>query len=203
MLFGAGGHASVVLDALLQDRSRPDVVVVDDNIANAGRSLLGFAILCPQEDCLPVCSHFHVGIGDNRARARVFSERCRDESRAVTVAHPAASISSFADISGGCFIAAQSVIAPLTKLGRATIINHGAIVDHDCRIGNFCHIAPTSSLGGNVRIGDFVLVGAGANVLPGVKIGDGATIGAGAVVTRNVDSGAVITGVPAVMMKRS
>jgi acetyltransferase-like isoleucine patch superfamily enzyme len=40
-------------------------------------------------------------------------------------------------------------------------------------------------------------IGSGAVVLGGVTIGAGALIGAGAVVTRDVDAGAVVAGVPA------
>ena len=40
-------------------------------------------------------------------------------------------------------------------------------------------------------------IGSGAVILGGVTIGAGALIGAGAVVTRNVEPGAVVAGVPA------
>jgi carbonic anhydrase/acetyltransferase-like protein (isoleucine patch superfamily) len=42
-----------------------------------------------------------------------------------------------------------------------------------------------------------VWVGHGAVVMAGVKVGHGAVIGAGAVVTRDVDSYAIVAGVPA------
>ncbi len=50
-------------------------------------------------------------------------------------------------------------------------------------------------IGNNVWIGDNTLI------LPGVTIGDGAVIGAGSVVTKNVDSYAVVVGVPAKFKK--
>jgi len=40
-------------------------------------------------------------------------------------------------------------------------------------------------------------IGSGAVIMCGVTIGENATVGAGAVVTRDVDSGAVVKGVPA------
>lgn len=48
-----------------------------------------------------------------------------------------------------------------------------------------------------VVIGDYVFVGPRAIILPGVTIGKGAVIGAGAVVTKNVDEGSIVGGVPA------
>lgn len=47
------------------------------------------------------------------------------------------------------------------------------------------------------KIGRDVWVGANAVILGGVTIGDGAVIAAGAVVSRDVEAGAVVAGVPA------
>ena len=50
-------------------------------------------------------------------------------------------------------------------------------------------------------IGDKVMITCGAKVLGGITVGDGAVIGANAVVTRDVEPGAVMGGVPAVRLK--
>lgn len=56
---------------------------------------------------------------------------------------------------------------------------------------------------GPITIGDKVFLGRNAIVLGGVTIGDGAIIGAGAVVTKDVESGAVVVGVPAQPINRT
>ena len=53
-----------------------------------------------------------------------------------------------------------------------------------------------------IILGKEVWVGRGVTILGGVTIGDYATIGANAVVTRDVDGGAVVGGVPATPLKR-
>ncbi|WP_232845627.1 DapH/DapD/GlmU-related protein [Aurantimonas marina] len=52
-----------------------------------------------------------------------------------------------------------------------------------------------------VTIGHDVWVGHGAVIMPGVQIGDGAVVGANAVVTKNVESYAIVAGVPARLLR--
>lgn len=70
------------------------------------------------------------------------------------------------------------------------------ILAHDASMKKFLgytKIAP-------VKIGNNVFVGAGSIILPGVSIGDNVIIGAGSVVTKNLESGNIYGGVPAVKL---
>lgn len=53
-----------------------------------------------------------------------------------------------------------------------------------------------------VKIGSYVFIGPRAIILPGVSIGDGAVVAAGAVVTKDVNSGDVVAGVPAKFVRK-
>lgn len=194
-LIGAGGHARVVLDALLESGTNKSGIAARAD--TPAPDLLGLPVetpsIAPSLDGLS----FHVAIGAAGTRERLHVEADAVGGTALTVIHPAAAVSRFATIGDGSFVAAGAVIGPGAVVGRGVIVNHGAVVDHDCVVGAFSHIAPNASLGGGVIVGARCLIGAGAVVLPGTAIGDDVTIGAGAVVTRDVASDQTWTGVPA------
>lgn len=197
-LIGAGGHAKVVLDALLESGTDlPAIRIRDGRPEMQGRDLLGAAIDTPELDERLAGQDVHVAIGAIAARAGLLDRAAALGARAFTVIHPAARVSRFAEVGDGTFIAALAVVGPSARIGQGVIVNHGAVVDHDCVVGDHCHIAPNASLGGGVRLGHRVLIGAGAVVLPGVSIGDDAVIGAGAVVVRDAPDHAEWVGVPA------
>ncbi|MGE9985304.1 DapH/DapD/GlmU-related protein [Desulfovibrio sp. SGI.169] len=70
-------------------------------------------------------------------------------------------------------------------------INHGLRPDER----HIHHVAP-------IIIGENVWIGSGAIVLPGVTVGDGSVVAAGAVVSRSVEAGSIVGGVPARLMGR-
>ncbi|MFC5299832.1 NeuD/PglB/VioB family sugar acetyltransferase [Azospira restricta] len=197
LLYGAGGHGKVVLDALLTSvDDLSGLLVVDANPELHGTEFLGFVVAMPG-NCLALAPrNFHVSIGRCDVRRSVHEQLAGRGHEAMTVVHPEAVVSRFARVESGSFLAARSVLGPGAAVGAGVVVNHGAVVDHDCTVGAFSHIAPNATLGGAVRIGPGVLIGAGAVVLPGVSIGEGATIGAGAVVVSDVAGFTTVVGVP-------
>jgi len=201
LLYGAGGHGKVVLDAL--QRCGISVIVVDDKIDKAGESLLGVSIRLITDICKADAGKAHIAIGDNHVRRKVVDKLSNQGWIIETVIHPLAIVSKHASIGYGSFVAPSAVVAPDAAIGRGTIINHGATIDHDCSIGDFCHIAPNATLGGAVAVGHNVLLGSGAVVLPGSRIGENAIVAAGAVVRHDVTAGTLVAGIPAVRKSSS
>ena len=84
-------------------------------------------------------------------------------------------------------------------------IGDGTLIGHQVVIATLNHVADPARradmIPKGVRIGKNVWIGAHATVLPGVNIGDDAIIAAGAVVTKDVEAGSVVGGVPAKKIK--
>jgi len=202
-LIGAGGHCKVVLDALLAGGAPiEEIRIRDANHDLHGHGLLGVGVEYPEIDERMAGASVHVAVGSMQVRGRLYAAIAGFGAAALTVRHPSAQVSPFADIAGGAFIAATAVLGPGARLGVGAIVNHGAVVDHDCVVGDLGHVAPNATLGGGVALEDRVLIGAGAVVLPGLRVGSGATVGAGAVVTRDVGPNEVWIGVPATRQVR-
>jgi sugar O-acyltransferase (sialic acid O-acetyltransferase NeuD family) len=203
LLFGAGGHGKVVMDALRAlDHPPVAVIVVDEDVNLQGRDFFGTPIRAPHDASRGWSGPFHVAVGSGANRQRITAALLAQGARALTVVHPAAVVSPFATAGGGCFVAAGAIVGPAATLGHGVIVNHGAVIDHDCGIGDFAHVGPNATIGGAARIGAHALIGAGATVLAGGVVGERAIVGAGAVVVSPVGSMETHVGVPAAAIPR-
>jgi sugar O-acyltransferase (sialic acid O-acetyltransferase NeuD family) len=197
VILGAGGHGKVVADAALAQGAWERVVATDRNPAKCSGELLAGVPLLPLAEAFALADAvFHVAIGGAGARRKEAREALAGRTL-VTVTHPSACVSAFAQVEEGSFLAAQCVVAPAAHVGACVIVNHGAVVDHDVQVQEFSHVAPRAALGGEARIGRNALVGTGATVLAGVRICDDTIIGAGAVVRQPITEAGVYAGVPA------
>lgn len=84
-------------------------------------------------------------------------------------------------------------------------IDDGALIGHNVVLATLNHdpnpAARRDMHPRPIHIGKNVWIGAGAVILPGVTVGDNAIVAAGAVVSRDVEPGTVVAGVPARKIK--
>ena len=202
LILGAGGHAQVVTDILLQSHdvgsNCQPIGFLDDDPALAGTAIMGLPVL----GTIAQLDEFDhdaviVAVGDNRTRACIFeSVRARGE-RIVNAVHPAAVLAPDVRLGEGVMICAGVVVNTGTVIGDNVILNTGCTVDHHNRIGSHAHIAPGVHLGGDVTIGEGTLIGIGSTVIPQRTVGAWSVVGAGSVVTKDVPAYATAAGMPA------
>lgn len=135
-----------------------------------------------------------IAIGDNKSRKFVANINLKDVDY-ITINQGIYVAAEYIGV--GVQIAPGAVVQNGVIIKDHTIINTSTSIDHDCIIGEYCHIAPNTTLCGAVEIGDGTLIGAGSVVLPGIKIGKNCIIGAGSVVTKNIPDNTKAFGNPA------
>jgi sugar O-acyltransferase (sialic acid O-acetyltransferase NeuD family) len=194
-LYGAGGHAKVIMD-ILENSGVSVSGLFDDNPVHSqvyGKSVLGK--YAGQSLDAPLL----ISIGDNKIRAGIAGKLSLEYGTAI---HQSAIISPSARIGVGTVVVQGAIIQVDAVVGEHSIINTGASIDHECQIGNFVHLAPGAVLSGNVTVGEGTQIGAGAIVIPGVSIGKWCRIGAGAVVIRDIPDHVEAVGNPARVTKQ-
>lgn len=189
-LFGASGHAKVVID-ILKLRGISTDIIFDDNPHSDFLSNIpvkhSFDLIISDSDKI------FVTIGDNFNRKKIATNYSFNSFNAI---HPRAIVANSSFLGeGNCFMAG-AIINSDTKIRNHCIINSGAVIEHDCVLNDYVHISPNASLAGNVSVGEGTHVGIGASVIQGVKIGKWAVIGAGTVVLKDVPDYATVVGVP-------
>jgi len=197
IIYGAGGHARVIIDIIEQVGIHKIIGLVDDT--GSINNLMGYPIARDVSNYLDKGVRAGlVAIGDNWQRSRLVTkilDQC-SEFEFISAIHPSVNKARNISIGVGTVVMAGCNINPCTQIGSHCIINTGANIDHDCTVNDFASLAPGVTLGGNVDIGDYTAVGLGSSVIQKVKIGSHTVIGAGAVVIKNIPSYCVAYGNP-------
>ena len=207
MIIGAGGHAKVIIDIILQRKKilNDNLVIkgiLDDTFKeNEEKKIFGIPIVGKINKILKLPSNIYyiIAIGNNSIRKKI-SQNYK-EIKYITLIHPKAIIAENVSISTGTVLMAGSVVNANTKIGKHCIINTGSIIEHDNIIKDYVHISPGVILCGGVIIEKETWIGAGSTIIQGLRIGKNVIIGAGAVTIKDVEDFSTMIGVPAKNIK--
>jgi UDP-perosamine 4-acetyltransferase len=201
VIFGAGGHAKVVIETCLDTRFRPVVCLGDSRWT----SLVGVHVE-PEERAeswkAQGVRHAFVAIGNNSIRERVAASVVARGFELATIVSRHAWVSPTASLGSGTVVMAGAIIQVEATIGDCGIVNTGASIDHECILGRAVHAAPHSTLCGNVITGDRVWIGAGSTIIEGRRLADDVFVAAGATVVCDIDEpNSRCGGVPARIMR--
>lgn len=201
LVFGAGGHAKVVIDILLAQNQYEIFAAVDssDRAKASDAQFRGFPLLHQEDrDSWSAIGLGIIAIGDNNTRSQVHREILEQypDFEFINAIHPSALIGTNINWGHGIAVMAGTVINTSSIIGDHSIINTKSSIDHDVLIGPFASISPGATLCGGVHIGEKTLIGAGAVINPMVHIGKNSIIGSGSVVVKSIADGVTAVGVP-------
>ena len=206
IVYGAGGHAKVLL-ATLQTRAEHHILgLLDDDGAKHGGAVRGYPILGGRE-LLPALRDEGVSlavlaVGYNSSRAALARMLKANGFQPLTLVHPTAVVLPGSRIGSGTVVLPHAFVGGDACLGENGIVSIQVIVGHDSRVGECVQLCPGVKLGGQSEVGDFSFLGMGAVVLPRVRVGQRTIVGANAVVNRDLPDGVTAAGVPARIMSR-
>ncbi len=192
-LYGASGHAMVIMDILNACGIELEGLV-DDNPALD--ELQGVPV---HHAPIPGAEYL-ISIGNNAVRKKVAEKLAGSFTKALV--HPTALVSPRASVGEGSVVMQGAIIQSCASIGRHCIINTAASLDHECRVADFVHISPHATLCGNVQVGEGSWIGAGATIIQGIRIGQWSLIAAGATITHDVPDCVLVAGTPGRIIKQ-
>jgi sugar O-acyltransferase (sialic acid O-acetyltransferase NeuD family) len=198
-VFGASGHAKVVIDAIERGGRYDVAFLCDDAPEKHGSKVMGYTIARGREELLARRNETSLGIvaiGANAVRLQIAQWLAGHGCRFLTAVHPQAVIAREVEIAEGTVVMAGCIVNSGARIGAHAIVNTGASVDHDCALAEGVHIGPGAHLCGHVSIGAGTLIGAGTTIVPSVRVGANAVVGAGSTVLADVPDGARVGGTP-------
>jgi UDP-perosamine 4-acetyltransferase len=190
ILLGAGGHAKVVAEALIQSGKTILGLVAPDK--KKGSKCFGLDVLGNDDELFSYSPREVVlanGIG--ALPGKVFRWKLASQMREkgfqfTRVIHPSATIAADVIVAEGAQVMAGSIIQPGSSIGQDSIVNTRVSIDHDCKIGENCHLAPGVILSGCVNIGKGAHLGTGSTVIQNISIGENSTVSAGSIVYKDL-----------------
>lgn len=202
LVIGAGGHAKILI-AILQSTGRKILGIVEADESKHEQSLLGVSVIGNDEIIFKYkpkdieLINAVGSIGKITTKHKVYERFKMEGYHFASLIHPSAVILDGVELAEGVHVLPSVVIQPGSKIESNTLINTGSIIGHDCIIGSSVHIAPRSTLSGDVKIGDRTHIGTGATILQGIQIGSDCTVGAGSLIVRDVSNGTKTIAAPA------
>ncbi len=204
-VFGASGHAKVVIDIIERQGLYDIAFLVDDDPVLKGTDFYGYHVIGGKQELVDTrdkISSGIVAIGSNRARIAVAQWLSDNGYDLVSAVHPSAQLARGAIIGLGTVVMAGAVVNSDTSIGNIVIINTKSSIDHDSIIGDGVHIAPGVTLCGTVNIGSGTFICAGATIIPNLTIGGNVIIGAASTVIRDIPDNVTVVGSPAKVVKQ-
>lgn len=206
LIFGAGGFGREV--AWLAQQccgEHTDIVFCVDQPRYLSEPVNGIPVRLLEDLAGDISDQlaYVVAVGNPVERMRVVSLCEPMGMRPATLVHPRVEASRWVKIGPGSILCAGVIATTNIVIGVHAHVNLDCTIGHDVIIGDYATLSPGVHVSGNVTIGTGAFIGTGAAIINGtaespLSIGDGAVVAAGACVTKPVEPGALVAGVPAI-----
>lgn len=173
---------------------------IDDDPSTHGTSPFAYPVL-GGSDILKESQfedvYFSSMVGSSTKARKAVHQKVVNAGRHWTnLVHPGVDLSDV-NLGVGTVLHEGVILCPGVRLGDGCLVNFGTIIGHETIIQNYLCTGINVTFNGRIKVEDEVYIGSGAVIQGNLTLGHGCTIGSGAVVTRDVEPGSTVVGVPA------
>jgi sugar O-acyltransferase (sialic acid O-acetyltransferase NeuD family) len=200
-ILGAGGFGQELLQWIKDvNAAKPTWEIggfLDDNLNALDNCKCDVKVVGTIRDWQPKEDEvFALALGSPELKRKIVSIMKAKGATFVSVIHPTAMLSEFAEYGEGLVMFPYSKLSCNSTAGDFVTIL-ATPVGHDTFIGDYTVISGGCNIVRNVKIGQGVFMAAGVCIAQDVTIGDGAYLGLGSVILKDVAPGAKMFGNPA------
>lgn len=206
VIIGAGTYGEVYL-AYLQEAKIDIVGFVDDDPKFKGKSVRGVPVIGQIADLENLRDNHGIEavycpLGNNKLRVK-FLEKARSLGlKTPNFIHRSVIISPHVTLGEGVYILLGTTIMPHTIIKDFVMISMGVHLAHHCVLEKGTFLSTGCNFGASIIAHKYSYCGISSTIMTGLhELGEDCMIGAGAVVIRDVPAKAVMTGVPAKVLK--
>jgi len=207
VIIGAGKYGEVYL-AYLREAGVNVIGFLDDDPKYEGIDIRGipvlggFSLLPELKEKYEVDS-VYCPLGNNKLRVKMLIEAENLGYNTPNFIHPSVFISPEVTVGDkGVYILPKTVIMPWTTIHNYVMMSVNSIVSHHTELDEGTFLSFGVNFGASIHAHKYTYCGISSTVMTGVhELGEDCLIGAGAVVIRDVESKAVMAGVPAKCIK--
>lgn len=192
-ILGAGNALGDIIELIELNMPEFKYKIFDDNHLNIGNSLIEGSF----DDALQLQGSntkyvFCFGTAKTtQKRKEFFVNSGLSENDLISLIHPTAAVSSYADLDPGVIVKANAVILPNAKVRKNVIISQLCSVSHHVEVGAHSILAPSSSCSGGSKIGEACFIGTNASINENIHVGDYSIVAIGAVARKNLEDNAM------------
>ena len=206
VIIGAGTYGEVYL-AYLQESGVEIIGFIDDNDNLWNTDVKGVPVLGGRELLTTLKSTHGVEaiycpIGNNKLRVEFLKHAKELGYQTPSYIHPTVTISPNVTIGDGVYILLGTNIMPYTIIKDYVMISMGVNIAHHSILEEGVFLSTGCNFGASIVAHKYAYCGISSTIMTGIHcLGEDCLIGAGAVVIRDVDSHAVVAGIPAKTIK--
>lgn len=203
VVYGAGGHAMILLDLLERTKSFRIMGLIGAD-SELKESMMGYPVFKGEEHLDRFLNqgviNVALGIGgltDNGKRRSVYHKLKSMGFNLPNIIDSSAIVSQYVTFGDAVVVFPGVIINAEVSIGNNVIIATGSSVDHESVIKDHVLVSAGVTIGAGNLIHESALIGLGSKLVSHVAVGKGVLVGAGAVVVKDILEAGTYVGLPA------